>query len=94
MQKAAEVCESYLRQHYNEETIPGRGVLKHADVLEELACNFQEVWDDDKAFRSGYKPFVRTALLECMREKEEIEQKNADNGEGGETSEEEGAESD
>ena len=75
LQKAAEVCESYLRQHYNEETIPGRGVLKHADVLEELACNFQEVWDDDKAFRSGYKPFVRTALLECMREKEEIEQK-------------------
>ena len=74
LQKAAEVCESYLRQHYNEETIPGRGVLKHADVLEELACNFQEVWDDDKAFRSGYKPFVRTALLECMREKEEAEE--------------------
>ena len=64
LQKAAEVCESYLRQHYNEETILGRGVLKHADVLEELACNFQEVWDDDKVFRSGYKPFVRTALLE------------------------------
>ena len=74
LQKAAEVCESYLRQHYNEETIPGRGVLKHADVLEELACNFQEVWDDDKVFRSGYKPFVRTALLECMREKEEAEE--------------------
>ena len=81
LQKAAEVCESYLRQHYNEETIPGRGVLKHADVLEELACNFQEVWDDDKAFRSGYKPFVRTALLECMREKEEAEEAEEENGE-------------
>jgi len=43
-------------------------------VLEELACNFREVWDDDKVFRSGYKPFVRTALLECMREKEEEEE--------------------
>ena len=83
LQKAAEVCESYLRQHYNEETIPGRGVLIHADVLEELACNFQEVWDDDKSFRSGYKPFVRTALIECMREKEEIERKNAYNGDNG-----------
>jgi hypothetical protein len=78
LQKAAEVIESYLRQHYNEETIIGRGVLKHADVLEELACNFQEVWDDDKAFRSGYKPFVRTALLECMREKEEAEEEAED----------------
>ena len=29
------VCESILRQHHNEETIPGRGVLKHANVLEE-----------------------------------------------------------
>ena len=94
LQKAAEVCESYLRQHHNEETIPGRGVLKHADVLEELACNFQEVWDDDKAFRSGYKPFVRTALLECMREKEEIEQKNAEHGESEENSEGEGNVSD
>ena len=74
LQKAAEVCESILRQHHNEETIPGRGVLKHANVLEELACNFREVWDDDKVFRSGYKPFVRTALLECMREKEEEEE--------------------
>ena len=63
LQKAAVVCESILRQHHNEETIPGRGVLKHANVLEELACNFREVWDDDKVFRSGYKPFVRTALL-------------------------------
>lgn len=35
LQKAAEVCESILRQHHNEETIPGRGVLKHANVLEE-----------------------------------------------------------
>jgi hypothetical protein len=87
LQKAAEVCESYLRQHYNEETIPGRGVLKHADVLEELACNFQEVWDDDKAFRSGYKPFVRTALLECMRERE-------GKGEDGEENVLEGAEAD
>ena len=79
LQKAAEVCESFLRQHYNEETIAGRGVLKHADVLEELACNFREVWDDDKAFRSGYKPFARTALLECIREKDEyIEEKEED----------------
>ena len=89
LQKAAEVCESYLRQHYNEETILGRGVLKHADVLEELACNFQEVWDDDKAFRSGYKPFVRTALLECMRDKEEVE-KNKESEEGGDFESEEG----
>ena len=81
LQKAAEVCESYLRQHYNEETILGRGVLKHADVLEELACNFQEVWDDDKAFRSGYKPFVRTALLKCMREKEAVEEAEEENAE-------------
>ena len=92
LQKAAEVCESYLRQHYNEETIPGRGVLKHADVLEELACNFQEVWDDDKAFRSGYKPFVRTALLECMRAREEqVEKKdNNDNDENEQSESEEG----
>jgi len=47
-------------------------------VLEELACNFREVWDDDKVFRSGYKPFVRTALLECMREKEEGEEEGDD----------------
>ena len=86
LQKAAEVIESYLRQHYNEETIIGRGVLKHADVLEELACNFREVWDDDKAFRSGYKPFVRTALLECMREKEEAGKE--DEGENEENEEE------
>ena len=33
LQKAAEVCESILRQHHNEETIPGRGVLKHANVF-------------------------------------------------------------
>jgi hypothetical protein len=39
------------------------------------------VWDDDKAFRSGYKPFVRTALLECMREKEEAEEAEEENGE-------------
>jgi hypothetical protein len=83
LQKSAEVIESYLRQHYNEETIIGRGVLKHADVLEELACNFREVWDDDKSFRSGYKPFVRTALLECMREKEDAmkEEENEENEE-------------
>jgi hypothetical protein len=86
LQKSAEVIESYLRQHYNEETIIGRGVLKHADVLEELACNFREVWDDDKAFRSGYKPFVRTALLECMREKEEAGKE--DEGENEENEEE------
>ena len=76
LQKSAEVIESYLRQHHNEETIIGTGVLKHANVLEELACNFQEVWDEDKMFRSMYKPFVRTALLECMRYK--YEQEKAD----------------
>ena len=78
LQKAAEVCESILRQHHNEETIQGRGVLKHANVLEELACNFREVWDDDKVFRSGYKPFVRTALLECMRDKEKNHEEDED----------------
>ena len=72
LQKSAEVMESYLRQHHNEETIVGTGVLKHANVLEELACDFQEVWDDDKVFRSLYKPFVRTALLECMRERYKV----------------------
>ena len=75
LQKAAEVVESFLRQHHNEETIVGTGVLKHANVLEELACDFQEVWDDDKVFRSMYKPFVRTALLECMRERQKAEEK-------------------
>lgn len=36
LQKAAEVCESYIRQHYNE------GALKDADVLEALACNLRK----------------------------------------------------
>ena len=66
LQKAAEVCESSLRMHYNNESIPGHAVLKHADVLEELAITYQEVWDNDKNFRSDFKPFVRTAILECI----------------------------
>ena len=30
--------------------------------LKTLAIEFQEMWDLDKANRSSYKPFVKTAL--------------------------------
>ena len=59
--------------HHTDETIIGTGVLKHADALEDLAIEFQEMWDLDKANRSTYKPFVKTALLECLRDKEDRE---------------------
>lgn len=71
LHKCATVCESYLRQHYYDESIPGTGVLKHANVLEELAIEFQETWDMDSQFRNEYKPFVRSAILECLQRKED-----------------------
>jgi hypothetical protein len=74
LHRCATVCESFLRQHYYDESIPGTGVLKHANVLEELAIEFQETWDEDATFRNEYKPFVRSAILECLqRRKEEAE---------------------
>ena len=73
LHKSAAVYESYLRMHHTDETIIGTGVLKHADALEDLAIEFQEMWDLDKANRSTYKPFVKTALLECLRDKEDRE---------------------
>ena len=66
LQKAAAVCESHLRRHYYDDNVRGHAVLKHADVLEELAIEYQESWDEDKKFRDGYKPFVENALIECM----------------------------
>jgi len=66
LQKCAHVCERYLRQHYYEETIPGRACLMHANVLEELALEPQEVWENDHKNRSAYHPFVKSALLECI----------------------------
>lgn len=71
LHKCATVCESYLRQHYYDESIPGTGVLKHANVLEELAIEFQETWDMDSQFRNEYKPFVRSAILECLQRKDD-----------------------
>ena len=81
LHRCATVCESYLRQHYYDESIPGTGVLKHANVLEELAIEFQETWDEDSTFRNEYKPFVKSAILECLQL-----QKEKNNG--GKTSEE------
>lgn len=66
LQKSAQVCESYLRQHHYDDNASGVAVLKHADVLEGLAVEYQETWDEDKRFRDGYKPFVQSALIECM----------------------------
>lgn len=71
LHKCAFVCESFLRQHYYDESIPGTGVLKHANVLEELAIEFQETWDEDSTFRNEYKPFVKSAILECLQQKRE-----------------------
>lgn len=61
-----------------------REALPRCDGSSVIVVCFRDccfVWDDDKAFRSGYKPFVRTALLECMREKEEAEEAEEENGE-------------
>ena len=66
LQKAAAVCESHLRRHHYDDNVRGHAVLKHADVLEGLAIEYQETWDEDKKFRDGYKPFVQNALIECM----------------------------
>ena len=74
LQKCATVCERYLREHYYSESIPGTGVLKHANVLEELAIEFQETWDMDSQFRNEYKPFVRSAILECLQRRKEEEE--------------------
>ena len=81
LHRCATVCESYLRQHYYDESIPGTGVLKHANVLEELAIEFQETWDEDSTFRNEYKPFVKSAILECLQLQKE-------KSNGGKTSEE------
>ena len=77
LQKSAQVCESYLRQHHYDDDVPGVAVLKHADVLEGLAIEYQETWDEDKRFRDGYKPFVQSALIECMLLAAERAQANA-----------------
>ena len=53
LQKSAQVCESYLRQHHYDDNASGVAVLKHADVLEGLAVEYQETWDEDKRFRDG-----------------------------------------
>ena len=66
LQKAAAVCESHLRRHHYDDNVHGHAVLKHADVLEGLAIEYQETWDEDKKFRDGYKPFVQNALIECI----------------------------
>ena len=77
LHRCATVCESFLRQHYYDESIPGTGVLKHANVLEELAIEFQETWDEDSTFRNEYKPFVRSAILECLQRRKEREEANS-----------------
>ena len=61
--KTSLVCEEHLRDHYYGGTIVGSAVLTHANDLEDLAL---QPWDDDKANRADFHPYVKSAILECI----------------------------
>ena len=61
--KTSLVCEEHLRDHYYGGTIVGSAVLTHANHLEDLAL---QPWDDDKANRADFHPYVKSALMECI----------------------------
>ena len=61
--KTSLVCEEHLRDHYYGGTIVGSAVLTHANDLEDLAL---QPWDDDKANRADFHPYVKSAIIECV----------------------------
>ena len=61
--KTSLVCEEHLRDHYYDGTIVGSAVLTHANHLEDLAL---QPWDDDKANRADFHPYVKSAIIECI----------------------------
>ena len=61
--KTSLVCEEHLRDHYYGGTIVGSAVLTHANDLEDLAI---QPWDDDKANRADFHPYVKSAIIECI----------------------------